>query len=245
MKWRSKWLSAFFPINLAQGGSWPLIPLIILSLGGNVADIGITMFVYYSSTIISSKMWGRLSDHMGKRKIFIVTSFFSSSALYMIFSFLRSVPQIIFVSFILGFFLTAYPPSAIMLIIESHKKSEWAPYISSYNLFSGFGWSSGLILGAIWVNYYPLSSFFMVCSSASFLSGIAALFSIREPSITLEREGLPLVTFSLIERIIINFIHLPRSLELKRFIKTVKVKYVSDLSVYYGSLLIFFTASNA
>lgn len=241
---RSKLLSVFIFINFAQGGTWPLIPLMILHIGGTVADIGLAAFAYYAATMFSSKLWGKVSDLFGKRRIFIILSFAASSVLYLIFSFATNVYQIIVLSFILGFLITAYAPSAIMLIIEHSRKNEWASRISSYNLYSSLGWSLGLLIGSMWMIGFSLSSFFILCSLAASLSLIAALLFVRDPKITLERDHLPILNVSVIERKPFKLINLPEVLNIKRLIKNIKGKYIHNLSIYYSSLLIFFMAFN-
>lgn len=241
---RLKWLSVFIFINFSQGGTWPLIPLIILSKGGTVADIGVAAFAYYTATMISSKLWGKVSDRFGKRRLFIVVSFAASSVLYLIFSFATNVLHIIVLSFFLGFLITAYAPSAIMLIIEHSRKNEWASRISSYNLYSSLGWSLGLLTGSIWMIDFSLSSFFILCSLAASVSLIAALLFVRDPKITLERDHLPILNISVIERKPFKLINLPQILDIKRMMKNIKGKYIHNLSIYYSSLLIFFTAFN-
>lgn len=151
------WFVSFIFAYAAQAIIFPLIPLFILALKGTVIDVGLVSATYSLMAIPAAILWGRLSDKVGKRKIFILTGMLSSSILTATFSLVQNVLQLVFLNALRGFFLTAYVPIAPMLIADLYPKTRWGRFVAVYNSFNLSGWISGIIIGSLWFSIFHLS----------------------------------------------------------------------------------------
>jgi len=244
----SSWLSAFIPVNAALGATQPLVPLYVASLGGNVAYVGLVTSAYNIASVPSSIFWGRLSDQLSRRKIFIIFGFISAGLIFLMFTFASQIIHLVFFNAFLGLFLTAYIPVASMMIVEVFPKRNLNRYIGLYNQYAGFGWSLGIVAGTIWLSYYDIRMFFTVCSSLCFIGALLGVWLIRDPEIVLERRHafdysaphavetvryLPTVLFQI-----------PRLFELQRLRRLMLSSLTRSLPLYYISMFCFFTGFN-
>jgi len=169
------WFISFIFANAAQAAISPLTPLFILNLKGTIVDVGFVSAAYNLMVIPASVFWGRLSDKMGRRKIFILIGMLSSAILVAAFSLIQNVLQLLLLNALLGFFLTAYVPVASMLIVDMYPKSRWTRFVAIYNFFNLIGWISGIFIGALWFSlfHFGMRELF-VFSSILFTSGLVA-----------------------------------------------------------------------
>jgi len=244
----SSWLSAFIPVNAALGATQPLVPLYVASLGGNVAHVGLVTSAYNLTSVPSSIFWGKLSDELSRRKIFIIFGFISAGLIFLMFTLASNVVHLVFFNAFLGLFLTAYIPVASMMIVEVFPKRKLNRYIGLYNQYAGFGWSLGIIAGTIWLSYYDIRMFFIVCSSLCFIGALLGVWLIKDPEIMLERRQAFDYSAS---RIVETFRYLPTTLfqiprlfELQRLRRLMLSSLTRSLPLYYASMFCFFTAFN-
>ncbi|MEM3571652.1 MAG: MFS transporter, partial [Candidatus Bathyarchaeia archaeon] len=212
------WFETFIPINAALGGIQPILPLYVVAIGGSLADVGIVLFAYNLVAVFSSIIWGKLSDSLGIRKKIILIGLSFSSLTFCLIAYCSKVYQLIILNAILGFFLTAYIPVVSMLIIELYPRREWEERISLYNMFCGIGWMLGSLIGAVWLVFLNLRSFFIACAILSLTSLIIALKKVKDPYFIIERHYGPLIPNKISE--MIAFIphlifHIPKLLEFK------------------------------
>jgi len=245
---RSSWLSAFIPVNAALGATQPLVPLYVASLGGNVAHVGLVTSAYNLTSVPSSIFWGRLSDQLSRRKIFILFGFISAALIFLMFTLASNVVHLLFFNAFLGLFLTAYIPVASMMIIEVFPKRKLNRYIGLYHQYAGFGWSLGIVTGTIWLSFYNIRMFFTICSSLCFLGALLGVWLIKDPEIVLERRhafdySAPRVVETVRYLPTILF-QIPRLFELQRLRRLMLSSLTRSLPLYYASMFCFFTAFN-
>ncbi|MEM3507670.1 MAG: MFS transporter [Candidatus Bathyarchaeia archaeon] len=241
------WFETFIPINAALGGIQPILPLYVVAIGGSLADVGIVLFAYNLVAVFSSIIWGKLSDSLGIRKKIILIGLSFSSLTFCLIAYCSKVYQLIILNAILGFFLTAYIPVVSMLIIELYPRREWEERISLYNMFCGIGWMLGSLIGAVWLVFLNLRSFFIACAILSLTSLIIALKKVKDPYFIIERHYGPLIPNKISE--MIAFIphlifHIPKLLEFKRLKKLMIYSMTRSLPLFYLSSFIFLTAFN-
>ncbi|MEM2897460.1 MAG: MFS transporter, partial [Candidatus Bathyarchaeia archaeon] len=238
-------MGVFIPVNVALGATQPLLPLLVLQVGGNVADVGLISSAYSLLSVFSSRFWGSVSDRVGKRKPFIVLGFASTGFILTLFSFASKVWQLILLNALMGFLTTAYIPSASMLIIEGSSKKEWTSRLSVYNLFNGVGWSLGLAVGALWLTFGSLKTLLWVLALFSIAGAVMSTHVIKEPFITIERYAITSFALEIVDHI--RYIptlmfNLPRLFNPFRWSKMIKLALVRDLPLFYSSTIVFFTA---
>jgi len=239
------WFEAFIPINATLGATQPILPLYVISIGGNLTDVGLVLFAYNLVAIFSSVIWGKLSDSLEIRKTIILIGLFVSSFIFYLMAFCSNVNQLIILNVALGFFLTAHIPVASMLIIELYPRREWEKRISFYNMFCEAGWMVGTLIGAIWLMYFNLNSFFIVCAVLSLTSFLLALKKIKDPYFIVERSYAPLMPTKISE--LVRFVpylifHTPKLLSFKRFKKLMIYSLTRSLPLFYLANFILLTA---
>jgi len=135
-----------------------------------------------------------------------------------------------------------------MIIVEVFPKRKLNRYIGLYNQYAGLGWSVGIVAGTIWLSYYDIRMFFIVCSSLCFISALLGVWLIRDPEIALERKhAFDYSTPSIVE----TFRYLPTVLfqipgvfEPQRLRRLMLSSLTRSLPLYYISMFCFFTAFN-
>jgi len=213
-----------------------------------VAEVGLVTSAYNVTSVPSSVLWGKLSDGLSRRKTFILFGFISAGLIFSMFTLASQVIHLVFFNAFLGLFLTAYIPVASMMIVEVFPKIRLNRYIGLYNQYAGFGWSLGIIAGTIWLSYYDIRMFFILCSSLCFIGALLGGWLIKDPEIVLERRHafdysaqrvvetvryLPTILF-----------HIPRLFELQRLRRLMLSSLTRSLPLYYISMFCFFTAFN-
>ena len=103
-----KWFYTFVPFKFAAGCSSPLIPLLIISLGGTAIDISIVSSAYSIVSMIFLVIWGRLSDSSQKRKPFLVLGFAGSSITLLLFSQAHTISHALFIQVLSAVFAAWY-----------------------------------------------------------------------------------------------------------------------------------------
>jgi len=160
------------------GAAQPMVPLLVLGLGGGATEIGLVLCAYSVSSVCSSRFWGKALDASTKRKQLIIVSFAITGLILPMFSLAKENWHITVVYAAMGFFSTAYIPTANMLIMERIPKREWTPSLSMYNFFSSIGWSLGLVIATIWLTVGSLWTLPWMLSSLSFVGAVFGVLTI-------------------------------------------------------------------
>lgn len=107
---KKKWLLFIMPASITAEGIHIAIPLFVLFLGGNVADVGVVIAVHYGFSSIGSIFWGKIIDkyHIKKGILVICFSAISVSSLAMFFA--SEIGTVFVLSAIMGFFIIEGKP---------------------------------------------------------------------------------------------------------------------------------------
>ena len=212
-----------------------------------MGHVGLVTSAYNLTSVPSSILWGRLSDELSRRKLFVHLGFVSAGLIFLLFIFASEVIHLVFLNALLGLFLTAYIPAANMMIVEVFPKRELNRYIGLYNQYAGFGWSLGIIAGTIWLSYYDMRMFFAVCSGLCFIGALVGVWLIRDPEIVLERRQAVDYSAPRVETVryfpTVLF-QIPRLFELQRLRRLMLSSLTRSPPLYYISMFCFFTAFN-
>lgn len=125
-----------------------MIPLALQVIFLNkVGDFWIALFMsaYWLASFFSSPIWGMLSDITGKRKLLLLLTTAISAFTALMHAFYIDYTITIILRFIFGFFLGAYLPISLSILLENTSKEESGKKSSLFNtsraigfLFSGY-----------------------------------------------------------------------------------------------------------
>jgi len=147
------WYLAFLAANLVMGTSSILIPLKLdRVLGLGPSQLGILSTCASTAAVFGSLVWGRLSDAVHRRKMFVVASYFVVGFAHVGLAFARSFSVLVLVNSVLSFFWIANASVAVLLVIERTRQETWELRISTLNLSGAVGWLLGLIAGGTGVS---------------------------------------------------------------------------------------------
>lgn len=194
-----KWFYSYLPNGMAGGATSPLIPLFTRILGGTVADVGAVAAAASIASVPAFIGWGNLSDHLQRRKVFVLVGFLGTALSLFLMGVSRGVSDFYLANLLAGVLGAASAPVGTVLILETTKREGWASRIAVFSRIGGVGWITGLVLGVVWLVVSPLEeaggmrALFVIGAALAVLSGLLAWRWIREPTEKVERRGLDFV----------------------------------------------------
>ncbi len=176
------WLLAFAPINAATAGFGVVLPLLILiPLHGTWAQVAVAATLFNTAVILSSVLWGHLSDRFPHRRLFLAISYAGYAVLYAVLADVRSVATLYGLYAILGAVSPAGVSASNLLILEKFGEAERATAYASFQEMAMLGSLLGLVLGFFWTaSNDALRSLLLVLAVLAAISAVALWFGISE-----------------------------------------------------------------
>ncbi len=168
---------AFLLINMGWGMAWPYLPNLIKILGGGVLAVGMLSILFNITSSFGQFFWGKSSDRMGRRKIFVLFGVFSSGLFFLLIGFASSVFLVLLLRTLQGFFISAQTPAISALVSEISK--DVGKGFAVFNSFSNVGFMLGNFAGGLITTYLPVNYVYYFSSLPIFL-GLTILFFFKE-----------------------------------------------------------------
>jgi MFS family permease len=143
------WLAIIFPIASVSSGFGVIIPLYILSLHGNVVDVGLATTAYELVVIPASLIWGEATQKFNKLRFFILLSVIGTLPLIVLLYLLHSIIAAIIIYAAYAFIFTASSPAINVLIMNRRKDTVLRSYYGIYGLLNILGNIVGYIPGIL------------------------------------------------------------------------------------------------
>jgi MFS family permease len=184
------WYAPHGARNVADGGASVLTPLYITeALGGNVGSVGIVSAATSMAAIPSAIGWGTLSDHLQRRKLFIVLGYLGTGLMYILMGLCIGVLDFIGLNVLLGIVTAASVPVGTLIITEMMSPKQWPHQIGLYTKVGGVGWILGLLLGGVWLELgasgldtaTAMRILFIILGTVALLAGLLAVKMVPEP----------------------------------------------------------------
>jgi MFS transporter, DHA1 family, multidrug resistance protein len=185
---------AMFSSNLGMGIVAPLLSIYAKEMGASSFWIGLVMSSYAMANIISTPMFGRISDGKG-RKIFILIGLLVYSLISLGYIFAHVLPVLCLVRFLHGSAGGMVLPIASAYIGDNAPKGQegkWMGYASAA-FFGGFG--VGPLLGGVMSQYLGMTFTFSFMAGLNFLAFLITLIFLPESKNLKIRDTGPRVSF--------------------------------------------------
>jgi MFS family permease len=235
-----KWFYTFMPFKFAAGCSSPLIPLLIISLGGKATDISLVSSAYSIVSMVFLVLWGRLSDSTQKRKPFLVIGFAGFSLILLLFSKAHTFSQVFYLQVASAVFAAATVPVSSVFILRSARKEYWDQAIGEFNRIGGYAWAVGLLAGTLLLPVLGVGALFIVLGVIGLFSSLSFQKMVSEKPIYINRDSI--ISFAYMTTEKLRFmpsyvIHLPRLIKFET--QRLKNFYLSSFVLFMSSGLIF------
>ena len=184
----TKWMFAAAPTNFATNPLSTFIPLYILFLSGTVANVAITVIIYYFVIILSYFFWGKTADIIKSRKKVILTSYGMITVLLTLLFFTHNFSFIAIIYALIGFFAAAISTYLNLLVIETGASENWARNFALLQTVENIGMVAGLVVGSVITNFVPLNYFIIILASSSLLSVVLGSILIKEARIEADKS---------------------------------------------------------
>lgn len=183
-----KWFYIFAPFKFAAGCSSPLIPLLIISLGGTATEISLVSSAYSVTSMAFLVIWGRLSDSTQKRKPFLVLGFAGFSLALALFSQALSIPHVMYIQIASAVFAAATVPVSSVYVLRSARKEFWDQAIGEFNRIGGYAWAFGMLFGTLFLKILGMKNLFVLLGIICFLSSVLFQKMVKEKPIYINRD---------------------------------------------------------
>lgn len=182
----TRWFYGYFLANMTNGATAPLIPLfLVVAFSGTILQVGLVTAATSIASIPAFIIWGNLSDHMHRRKLFIVEGFAGLSVAIGLMCLSIDFSMFFLANFLLGLLYTASAPAGTALLIEQTPREHWVNLLGKFSKLGGGGYLIGLVAGAVWFYLLPSSSiemrlFFVFAALLALSGAILAVVLVRE-----------------------------------------------------------------
>ncbi len=148
IKWSAPWYGAYAILGAVTAALIPvLLPLMIMSISGNIAYVGWVMGCY-NLGLLSSPLWGSLADKKHVHRSIFFGGFTALIIGMTLLPLCRSFFDFIIIALIIGAGTAAVATVATLFVVEFNPQPEWSPRIGWLQSFNGTGQTLGLFFAA-------------------------------------------------------------------------------------------------
>ena len=177
---KHRWLVAWGLGSIAAGAASLLVPLYVVSLGGDPFELGMLGAVAAFIGAPGALVWGRLADRSSNPRGIILFSLVGVGVLLAVMPATASIPVLILANALLWLVFAAAGPVLTLLVVAGVAEDEWNREIALLNKYQGYGWAAGLLLGIVWSATVGLvvspaltqQSLFVVCGATAILAAV-------------------------------------------------------------------------
>jgi MFS family permease len=185
---KKMWMLFIMPASITAEGIHIAIPLFILFLGGNVADVGIVIGIHYGFSSLGSIFWGKIIDKFHVKKAILIICFSAIAVSSLAMFFVTEINFVFILSAILGFFIIGKNPVTHLLVMESVPNNQWSVLFSRIQIIASLGSLLAFLVGVVWDSFFDLRPYFIFCAISSTIAAILSM-TVEKKSF-LERETL-------------------------------------------------------
>jgi MFS family permease len=173
----------------------------MLTLGGQVREVAIAMFLSNLAVTLGAVFWGKLIDTMHWRRTIITICSAAIAITCASMYFVSSIPILMLMSALVGFFSVGPAPVTNLLVMEKSSKHDWLKTFSWTSLISSAGLVIAMVAGYLWLMQYDARSYAAICSAIAISSLVLTMMFVRDPPATLERKAIAMSPAALVDRL--------------------------------------------
>ncbi len=236
-----KWMYTVMPYAAIGSGLSVIIPLYILSLKGTVFDVGIALSIYYLVSVPSSIIWGRLTDKIGRARMFILLSLFGTLPVILIIYLMAHIVLLEFDYGLYALVATAASPSLNILVMGTRKNPNLPKYFSRYSIISIIGtiiaFAAGIFVSYDYIHYYL--DFLLALNIVALVLSYIFVKSIPKKAVSKERLSMASRMFALLNSL--SFLpHLMTGTPLvERIQRSARIKRVKRIYTLFIAISLF------
>ena len=178
-----RWLFAWALGSVALGGASLLVPLYVVSLGGDAVALGALAAVAALAAVPGALVVGRLADRTERRRGYVVAALVAVGATLLALPFVDSVAVVVAANGVVWLAAAAAAPVLTLLVTVGAPEREWPTRFGVLNTYQGWGWVGGLAGGLAWTTTgaqtgSPLltrRTFFLACGIAALVAAALAV----------------------------------------------------------------------
>ena len=141
-------------LRIEWGISTSMLPLYIHDLGGSPLEVGLVFSVFAGISIFSNILWGALSDHLGKRKLFIVFGMAAIVPIFLLMAFQTERLYLILLRGSTALFKGAVVPTAWALATDISPPERVGTNLGVISSIETAGFAFGPIMGGLVADVY-------------------------------------------------------------------------------------------
>ncbi len=244
-----KWMYAALPASIASGPIGTLVVLYIAQLGGNVISVAYAITLGSVVSIPATMFWGRVTDMVNKRKVFMLIAYLSVALTLLALHFTNNINTVILIYGAYSFFVAANAAAISLLVMETTNRVKWALGFSRLQLISSIGGTLGYVVAYAVTGFASLNYLILAMFLISVISIVMSLRLIYEPKVLFGSEHLIRSMFIATTRMLIFplllIIKLPSTKSLQRIfnLRLVKSELFSYFSIFAFASLLFYLGS--
>lgn len=173
-----------FLVMVGFGIIIPIMPFLLVGLGGNASIVGLFMATYSLMHFLFAPYWGRLSDQIGRRPVILI-GLLGYGITFVLFGLASELWMLFAIRILSGVLSSAAMPTAMAYVADVTSEEHRSRSIGLMSAAMGTGLIFGPALGG-WLGQYSFSLPFFI---AGLMALIACPFAYRYLPETLNRAG--------------------------------------------------------
>ena len=149
-------------LRIEWGISTSMLPLYIHELGGSPLEVGLVFSIFAGISIFSNTLWGALSDHLGKRKVFIVFGMVAIVPIFLLMAFQQERLYLILLRGSTALFKGAVVPTAWALVADLSPPKRVGTNLGILSSIETAGFALGPIMGGLVADIFGFSSLWLL-----------------------------------------------------------------------------------
>ena len=144
---KTRWFYALMPYKASEAIFSLLFPLFLLEgLQAHVGTVGLLTAFISLTSVPGAMLWGTLSDHRHKRRLFLVLGCVGSGLCLAGMASANHLTLMALLCLLYGLFAIASAPIPSALIMETMPEDHWDEAFGTYNKIGGWGWVGGRLV---------------------------------------------------------------------------------------------------
>jgi MFS family permease len=157
-----------------------IIPLYAKSLGASLFQASIMVGIFYGVNAVFGVIMGSLSDILGRRKPFLISSSIGTVVVFLLIAF-TEIPLLLILSMgLFGVITAAFLPCMMGMISEISSKAEKGKNMGLLNTSTSLGWAGGSFLGGFVAGQFNFQITFISGCIIAIIATVLTISILRE-----------------------------------------------------------------